>query len=131
MKLINYTPSRLYSVEHDHYIEPSGQFAKVTGPSIVAEIPICSGEDYEQLRIPIWGMQSPDRQVYLCGAGTKKTEGFPPPVKGTLLIVSQQVRLTLPGRRDLISPSGYVRNDRGEIMGFQHFEGNSSPAWAC
>ncbi len=50
--------------------------------------------------------------------------GLPPQEDGTLLLVSAMVRAALPGRKDLASPSGLVRDAAGVIVGASALEVN-------
>ena len=50
--------------------------------------------------------------------------GLPPQSNGVLYVVSAMVRLALPNRIDLASPSLIVRNDNGLIVGCNGLEVN-------
>lgn len=43
--------------------------------------------------------------------------GLPEEAVGTIFIVSSIVKAALPERKDLVVPTGFVRNDRGTIIG--------------
>lgn len=47
------------------------------------------------------------------------TEPFPPPLRGAVYIVSSIVKNALMAREDVLVPSDFVRDDRGNIIGCQ------------
>lgn len=51
-------------------------------------------------------------------------ENLPQQKPGVALIVSALVRTQLPDRLDLLSPSGLVRDDKGNVIGCQGFDTN-------
>jgi hypothetical protein len=53
-----------------------------------------------------------------------KTENLPKQRENILLIVSAIVRNANPERRDLISPKGLIRDDKGNILGCEGFDMN-------
>lgn len=46
-------------------------------------------------------------------------DGLPDPAHGAVYLVSQLVTNACPERDDLVFPAGLVRNERGDIVGFQ------------
>jgi hypothetical protein len=48
-------------------------------------------------------------------------EGLPEATPDTWYIVSRIVAAALPGRSDLIVPTGFIRDDEGNIIGCTHF----------
>lgn len=46
-----------------------------------------------------------------------EVKGLPEPTENTVWIVSSIVKAALPERKDLVSPSGFIRNDKGMIIG--------------
>ncbi|MBE2204593.1 MAG: hypothetical protein IAE94_09680 [Chthoniobacterales bacterium] len=53
-----------------------------------------------------------------------QVENLPEQKPGVVLIVSALVRTQLPERLDLLSPSGLVRDDKGNVIGCQGFDTN-------
>lgn len=101
--IINLTP-HVVSIGSMH-IEPSGQVARASvteteAGSIAAE---CG-----------------DIQIFTTILGM--VVGVPAPVCGTVYIVSTLVRLALPGRPDLASPYGLVRDGAGAVIGCRGLE---------
>lgn len=50
--------------------------------------------------------------------------GLPEPEEGVYYIVSLLVQQQCPDRRDLLSPTDFIRNDTGEIVGCRAFRVN-------
>ena len=46
-----------------------------------------------------------------------KTTNLPQPQQNVLYIVSNIVRLENPERKDLVSPAGFIKDDKGNIIG--------------
>lgn len=52
------------------------------------------------------------------------TTHLPEPEKGTYFIVPAVVRLSAPGRKDLLSPAKLLRDGNGSVVGCAAFERN-------
>ena len=51
-----------------------------------------------------------------------QVEGLPPQENDQFIIVSRLVAAAVPHREDLVFPSGFVRNESGQIIGCLGFE---------
>lgn len=95
MKLINLTP---------HSITVVG-FAPIPASGNVARVSTTSASAGNVAGLP------------LSSQATGEVTGLPEAEPGTMLIVSTQVRLALPGRKDLVSPGELVRDSSGQPVG--------------
>ena len=104
-RLINLTPHAV--VVNGLTVPPSGQVARVA-TSTVPDGALRNGDS----PIPLV------KTAY--GAVTDLLDSFP----GDYFIVSTLVRLAVPNRKDLLSPSGLVRDASGNVIGCAALEGN-------
>lgn len=99
MKLVNLTPLELRL-----YIEIGVLSLGSVGVAYVAPVHTEVGK---ALGIP----------VVRATAGT--VTGLPSPREGTLYIVDPKVRTSLPERTDLVSPGNPVRDEDGNLLGYE------------
>ena len=99
-KIINKTPHAVYLLREDHSI--LRVFPKSNGMIRVKE----NVKDIE----PIDG-------IPVSSTSWGKTNEVPDYMEGTFYIVSQLVKNALPKRKDLLTPKGAVRDDKGNLIG--------------
>lgn len=102
MKLVNLTPHTI-SLPNGTTIEPTGYVAR-------------ANLHYNQ--IMEW------EGVTFFSTEMKAISNVPAPEKDTYFIVPVIVRVNMPDRTDLLSPTRLIRNNKGEIVGCAAFEVN-------
>jgi len=102
MQLINLTPHKINI--HGKTIEPTGYVSRVN--NVQSQVDTVDG-------IPI-----------LVTTVTEATH-LPDAEKGTYFIVPAIVRMSVPKRKDLLSPVKLIRNRDGDVVGCAAFERNA------
>ena len=108
--LLNYTPHAVNVVGDngapDHLI-PSSGIARVSVEErpFPTDILWCGGDFCHDVKTEVMG----------------DVEGLPEAAPDMWYIVSRIVAAALPGRSDLIVPTGFIRDDEGNIIGCTHF----------
>jgi hypothetical protein len=102
MQLINLTPHKINI--HGKTIDPTGYVSRVN--NVQSQVDTVDG-------IPI-----------LVTTVTEATH-LPEPEKGTYFIVPAIVRMSVPKRKDLLSPVKLIRNKDGDVVGCAAFERNA------
>ena len=119
--LVNLTPHTVNVVSKDGDIvtsfAPSGAIARVSVAETVAGV----------ITVPVAAETAGEIWAYDIPAVTSAygdVMGLPVPAENVVYIVSAMVRLAVPHRRDVVSPSGLVRDGAGVVIGCRQFERN-------
>ena len=99
-KIINLTPHSINLIDADVSIAPSGAIARVFL--------------YDTSMKPVYYM---GKSIPVITSTPGEIFDLPDQKANTIYIVSTMVRLALPDRKDLFSPSSLVRDDQGMIIG--------------
>lgn len=105
-KLINLTPHAVVLVLPDggtRAVEPSGSVARCAMETV---------QFGEAFGVP------------LRRASYGEVSGLPAPEEGVVYIVSALVRAAVPARGDVASPSDFVRNEAGQVVGCKALDFN-------
>jgi len=103
MKLVNLTPHTI-SLPNGTTIEPTGYVARA---------------NLHSHQLMEW------QGVTFFSSELRSISNVPPPETETYYIVPVIVRVNMPERSDLISPTRLIRNNKGEVVGCGAFEVNA------
>lgn len=102
MRLVNLTPHAIKIIGDDSMtvIPPDGTVARVSQRDLFDGF-----------------LEVGDRMIPSYHTIFGEVTGLPDEVEGTIYIVSAMVAKAIPGRRDLYSPAGLIRDENGNVIG--------------